>query len=316
MKPLRFVALSLLVFFFSPIYTQESPVKEVFVNAPHAELFCRVVGEGDPIVVLHGGPGLSQDYLLPYMLKLSENNLVIFYDQRSCGFSSGDITEDTMRIEVFVDDLECIRNAFGFKKMTLLGHSAGGFLAMHYAIAHPESIDKLILSNTSPASSEGVDVFLREAKLRIDPYQERLKAIADESDLVDADPDTLERYHKLLFRAYCHNPEKAELLPVRMEPQASANCYKVLGMFYQNVFRERFDLRDALNQLKIPTLIIHGDDDIVPYRTAQSIHESIPGSEYILIKDCGHFPYVEVPELFFKHLSEFLNPNKDVKGRL
>lgn len=103
---------------------------KIFIKTNDAQIFCRVFGKGEPIIVVHGGPGLSQDYLLPQMAKLAQTNLVIFYDQRGCGLSTGAINEDSIQIKTFVDDLEAIRKSFGYKKVTVLGHSWGGFLAM------------------------------------------------------------------------------------------------------------------------------------------------------------------------------------------
>jgi pimeloyl-ACP methyl ester carboxylesterase len=58
----------------------------------------------------------------------------------------------------------------------------------------------------------------------------------------------------------------------------------------------------------MPALIVHGDSDIVPPVAVQQLPESIQGSKYVLIKDCGHFPYVEAPDELFKTINEFLNP--------
>jgi proline iminopeptidase len=60
-------------------YVKEE-IKEGFVSVKDGKLFYRTAGKGLPLIVLHGGPGLSQDYLLPQLYKLAENNLVIFYD--------------------------------------------------------------------------------------------------------------------------------------------------------------------------------------------------------------------------------------------
>jgi proline iminopeptidase len=281
--------------------------QERVVRTDNAELFCRTFGSGQPLIVLHGGPGLTQDYLLPNMSKLAQNHLIIFYDQRGCGRSTGQITSETINIETFVNDLDAVRQAFHLDKVSILGHSWGGFLAMEYAIAHPEHVDKLILSNSMPASSPELALFIQEWTLRMAPFQETLADIHKTSAFEEGDPATIERLHRIIFRTYCHVPEKAELLSLRVPAKASVNGAKVYGFIRENVFQKHFDLHDSLKKLKIPTLVLHGDADPIPPSTAHHIHQSVPGSRYVLMKNCGHFPYVEDPEAFFKYLSEFLD---------
>lgn len=287
------------------IYT-DIVVKETFIDSKNAKLFCRTMGKGKPLIILHGGPGLTQDYLLPQMVKLAESNFIIFYDQRGCGKSIGEINADTINIETFVSEIEAIRQAFHFDKISVLGHSWGGFLAMHYAISHPEHVDRLILANSMPASSEGLALFVSEWMKRTAPYQEELAAIHETKGFQEGDTDTIERLHRIIFRTYCYVPEKAHELSLRMTPLASVNGAKVYEMIRQNVFEKSFDLLPNLKNLNIWTLVIHGDFDPIPPVTAQSIHENIKNSKYIIMKDCGHFPYVEKPDEFFNEIREFL----------
>lgn len=280
--------------------------KEIFIKTNDAQIFCRVFGKGDPIIVIHGGPGLSQDYLLPHMVKLAQTNLVIFYDQRACGLSTGAINADSIQIKTFLGDLEAIRESFGYKKLTILGHSWGGFLAMQYAIAYPESIHKLILLNTMPPSSEGFSLFVQEWMERMAPYQDEFKAIKETSEFTKGNPSIIEKYYRIMFRRYCYNPKKVDLLNLYMSPKASIDGAQVYEIFRQNLLTKSFNLQDQLMSLKIPTLIVHGDFDPIPPSIIEKLHHSINGSKYILIKDCGHFPYVETPDELFKQLNIFL----------
>jgi proline iminopeptidase len=94
---------------------------------------------------------------------------------------------------------------------------------------------------------------------------------------------------------------------VKMTPNAAINCWKVHAILGDNPFRASFTLHPLLKNLRIPTLIIHGDDDPVPKITAQNIHRSIQDSKYVEIKNCGHFPFIEQPEEYFRVLKNFLN---------
>jgi proline iminopeptidase len=191
--------------------------------------------------------------------------------------------------------------------MTILGHSWGGFLAMQYALKHPESIDKLVLFNSTPPSTDDYVLFMKEVMQRITPYEEQLQTLEKSPGFIDGDPDINEKYWQTLFKAYCYQPEKVYLLNLRMSPQAAVKVFKVFGIFNDELSAKPFDFHDQLKRLKINTLIIHGDADPIPAVTIERIHESIANSKYILLKECGHFPYVESPDLLFKHLNAFLN---------
>ena len=99
-------------------------MQEKFIPTEKAELFCKVAGSGKPLIVIHGGAGfLTHDYLLPHLERLSENNLVVFYDQRGLGKSTGELTAESINLKSYVDDIEAIRKSLGAPKVSLLGHS-------------------------------------------------------------------------------------------------------------------------------------------------------------------------------------------------
>ncbi len=287
--------------------TDIAQAHEIFIDSGDSKIFCRTMGQGKPLVVIHGGPGLTQDYLLPQLSKLAERNFVIFYDQRGCGRSTGEIHQDTMNITTFVNDLENIRKAFNFDKISLLGHSWGGLLAMHYAIEHPKSVDKLILSNSEPASSDDITIFMNEWTRRMAPHQGEIAAIQNMTGFQEGDPALHERFSRIIFRTYCHVPEHASLLDLRMTHSAAINCTKINALFFETTLGKPFNLHESLKTLRVPTLILHGDNDVIPAITAQNIHNSILDSKYVEIKNCGHFPYIEQPNEYFKLLKDFLN---------
>lgn len=285
---------------------QDVAAKELFIEVDGAQLFCRVFGSGKPLIVLHGGPGFSQDYLLPYMSALAQERSVIFYDQRGCGRSTGAVTAETISLQKYLEDLETIRKFFAARKIAVLGHSWGGYLAMEYAIAHPECIDKLILSNSIPSTSDGLALFVNEWTRRMAPYGKELAELHQLPGYKESDPDVVERIHRLIFSTYVHNPEKALLLNIRLSQNAAARGNRVYELLHQSVLAKPYNHNFAINRLKIPTLIIHGDDDPIPASTAKEIHENILGSQYILMEECGHFPYVEDPDFYFQAINAFL----------
>lgn len=281
--------------------------REIFVDSSNSKIFCRTMGKGKPLIVIHGGPGLNQDYLLPQLGQLAKNNFVIFYDQRGCGRSTGEIHQDTMNVATFVDDLEAIRKAFHFEKISLLGHSWGGFLAMQYAIAYPQAVDKLILSNSMPASSDEIALFINEYIKRTTPYQEELAFIKTTKEFQEGAPELHEQFYRTIFRTYCHHPEHADLLNLKMSSSITLNSIKINELLKETTFKNPVNLHESLKTLRIPTLVVHGDGDPIPTVTAKNISNSIKHSKYVEMKHCGHFPYVEQPDSYFKILGDFLN---------
>jgi len=249
---------------------------------------------------------MSQDYLLPQMNKLAEDHFVIFYDQRGSGKSEGGQTPENISLSVFTDDLDAVRKKFGFEKVSLLGHSWGGFLAMQYAIAHPEAVDKLILMNSMPASSSDLALFLQEWDHRMAPHAKKLQKLESSLEFAAGDPDTVASYYTIAFRTFCAVEKKADELNLMASSLANKNGLKTADILRRTVLLQPFDIRDSLKKLPCKTLIVHGDKDPVPASAAENLHKSIPNSQLAVIKECGHFPYVEKPQELFGILKEFL----------
>lgn len=277
------------------------------VQTEDAKLFCEVVGKGKPLIVIHGGPGLSHDYLLPGMAELAKNHTLIFYDQRACGKSEGNPEE--VNIDQYVQDLEALRQSLQYEKVSILGHSWGGFVAMKYALAHPEAVDRLILMNSMPDSSEGLGLFLQEWIKRMGPHLEALGAIEKSEGYKAGEPETVANHIKLIFQKYCAHEESADRLNLLNSKSANVHGAIVNAMFRENLLMKPYKLE--IGSLKCKTLIVTSDHDVIPVAVAKSMHEQIQGSKFVIIKDCGHFPYVEKPQELFSTLNDFLG--KDLK---
>src|SRR3989449_2275652 len=121
----------------------------MFLEVNGVRLFSRRVGAGPLVVVLHGGPGASHDYLLPQYDLLAQGRSLLYYDQRGGGQSL--VSRDTpVGWREHVADLEAIRAQLGVERLTVCGYSWGGLLAVLYFIEHPERVERLAL--VSPAS--------------------------------------------------------------------------------------------------------------------------------------------------------------------
>ena len=123
-------------------------------------IYTRRVGDGPPVVVLHGGPGAHHDYLLPQYDRLALGRTLLYYDQRGGGRSP--VPRDTpVGWREHVADLEALRDRWGLERVTLLGYSWGGLLAVLYALEHPARIGRLALVSSAPITAAWRDEFDR-----------------------------------------------------------------------------------------------------------------------------------------------------------
>jgi len=271
-----------------------------------ARLAYRVFGEGEPVVVLHGGPGLDSSYLLPQMAHIADGFRLIFYDQRTSGGSSSDTEVAAVTLADFVADLENLRAGLGLGRMNLLGHSWGGMLAMFYAVEHPENVGSLILLSSGGARSTfWAELFAGIERRRTAGSARRLEELQQSSGYANKDPAVWEEYYRVFFEPYFHDPAMASRLSTRF----SSETLQRMDALYQsplNRSARSYDIVDRLSKIHAPTLIVHGEDDVIPLAYAEEIHRSIPGSDLLVLGRCGHFPYIEQPEKTSGAITGFL----------
>jgi proline iminopeptidase len=272
------------------------------------KLYYQQFGVGKPIIIVHGGQGLDHQYLMPQMLELAKDHKVIVYDQRGCGNSIyGKINHKNISIKQSVEDLEQIRQALDLGEVILLGHSFGGLLATNYAIKYPNNVKALILANSASITSKGLKAFEEEYKKVVyNPNKKRLDEITSSQDFIDANPKAVARFHRIVFNKYFANSKKLSSMSLNLSEEATISGRKVFEIFAKHDLARHYDLRKNLSHLTVPTLIIHGNKDIIPVWTAEEIHASIPNSKLIVLKNCGHFSYIECPSEFFSAIRKFL----------
>ena len=106
-------------------------------------LFVEVIGQGDPILLMHGGPGADHHSMLP-LRRLADRFTLVFYDHRCNGRSTGAPVE-SMTWENLTADADALRRRLGYQTWAVLGHSFGGHVALEYALRHPDSLSHLVL---------------------------------------------------------------------------------------------------------------------------------------------------------------------------
>jgi proline iminopeptidase len=285
-----------------------------YIPVQNTEIFYREIGQGQSIFILHGGPDFDHTYLLPEMDQLSDSYRLIYYDQRGRGKSALNVNPEVVSLQSEVEDLDALRVHFGLETIAFLGHSWGGLLAMEYAICHPERVSHLILMNTAPVSREHYQL-LREDRLENSPVDiEKLKAGTADPEYQAGDPDTVAAYYRVHFRAALRQPDHLDLIIERLRAS-----FTHVGILKARAIEKRlmdetwssseYKLIPQLSQLNMPTLIMHGDSDFIPIKCVNPILHAIPGAHFVLLKDCGHFSYLECPEQVHKAIDGFFSGN-------
>lgn len=274
------------------------PAETTVRDVRGVRLFERRLGIGPATVVLHGGPGAHHDYLLPGFDALAPGRTLIYYDQRGGGRSAV-AREVPVGWREQVEDLEALRVAWRLERLSIAGYSWGGLLALLYALEHPERIDRLALVSPAPVwRAARAEFEQRLAERTMAPALQDARAALRASGLRETDPEAYQRRgFELSVAGYFHDPAKVSgLTPFRVTGRTQQEVWASLG---------DYDLRPGLAALRVPAIVLHGDDDPIPADSARVVAEAI-AAPFHLLTDCGHVPYVEALEEFRRLLDGFL----------
>jgi proline iminopeptidase len=266
------------------------------------DLYLSIRGNGENLVVIHGGPGLNHHYFRPHFHGLEKKFRVVYYDQRASG-KSAIPSPDSISFKFFADDLEAIRKELKAEKLNILAHSWGAIPAIHYALAYPDRVDKLILSNTALLSREydGETAALVKQHTSKEDSTQRANIMAKGS----LTPVTYDRIMHLSFRASSFNKLSLSKLNLNI-PSNFMQANKALFTGLMKDPAAQANLYDSLTTFRFPVMIIHGAYDLVPDAALKRLRDSLPKAEFVMFKESGHFPFVEEKEKYITVVSSFL----------
>lgn len=261
-----------------------------------------VVGEGDPLLVLHGFTGSIQSWN-PFIEEWSKQFTLILVDL--LGHGQTDHPPDSKRYstECATLDLQTILNTLGVGKTHVLGYSMGGRLALSFTIMFPNSVQSLILESSSPGLSEKKERTDREAndyKLASKIEQEGIEAFIDYWEglpLFRSQQDILSFDKRQRLRRERLKNDVAGL----------GNSLRGFGTGVQPSWWEH------LQTLQIPVLLIVGEDDKKFCRINNEMNKRLPNSKIIVVKDAGHTIHLEQPEIFGKIVMDYLKGKLNIK---
>jgi 3-oxoadipate enol-lactonase len=252
------------------------------------EINYRESGEGFPLLLIHGFTGNLRNWALQAPV-LTRGFRMVSIDQRGHGHSEKPTRPEDYSLQLMAEDTYGLLQHLGIDRCYLIGHSMGGMVAQHFALAHPEPVKALVLVDTAAevtsrmhteeharlveiARDDGMEAAFEE-QLRINPMADQIR---DQPQLLG------------LWR-------QQFLLTSR---EAYIYCARAIA--------RREPLLDKLQAIEVPTLIICGENDDPMVEASRRMHERIAGSELVIIRGAGHTPQIEKAPEFNRALSEFL----------
>ncbi|MCW2990968.1 MAG: 2-hydroxy-6-oxo-6-phenylhexa-2,4-dienoate hydrolase [Solirubrobacterales bacterium] len=281
-----------------PIWTELMDVgfRQAFVDAGGIRTRVIEAGDGPALVLLHGTGGHAEAYLRN-IRALSARFRVIAYDMVGHGYT--DRPDEPYTLDVYSDHLVALLDALGIERAHLSGESLGGWVAAWFAQAHPERVDRLIL--TTPGNVTSKPETMRRIR------ESTLLAVTE------ASPETVRVRLEWLFAPETKHLVSDELVAVRLaiysQPGYEQAMRNIL-VLQEPETRARYAWSpDWTGRIAAPTLIIWTSDDPTgTYDEGELLEQWIPGSRLVNIEGAGHWPQWERPEDFHRLHEEFLTP--------
>ncbi len=255
-------------------------------------------GSGPPALVLHGGPAWS-DYTEGCAAELGGRLQTHRYTQRGTPPSAGG---GPYTIEAHMWDALAVLDHFGVEQAWAVGHSWGGHLALHLAVAHPERILGVVGVSPLGAFNRVFEEFSRNMEGRLTPAQEEriaaIEAARRRGEVTEA--DLIERMG-YIWPHWFADPAAAPEAPTHV----GVDCSTETNASISHHFRLS-TLATGLPSLAMPALFVHGEDDPMPVSTSLETAALIRGAVVETIPGCGHFPWMERPGELRRIVSAFL----------
>jgi proline iminopeptidase len=273
-----------------------------------ASLFVKVMGQGYPLLLMHGGPSLDHTTLLP-LEPLADQYTLIFYDHRCNGRSEG-AEVSSMTFENLTADAEALRQTLGFEQWAVLGHSFGGNVALEYALRYPQSLSRLVLMNTGADQwwvNQNAPQILAKRGFSADTVQAARRFFNGQVTVDEYFP-TLEKF----LGAYAYHPsimynptfltvaQKIGLgPPMKLRPEA-------LIFGYGQLLRG-WTVMDRLHEIQVPTLVLAGRYCFLfPPEHQAILADRLPNAQLELVECAGHNPQMEQQAEVIRILRQFL----------
>lgn len=267
------------------------PERERFVQLPDGtRLWTAASGQGAPVVCLHGGPGLW-DYLRDLAALLDKSHLVVRFDQRGCGRSTG--PDGVFTIAQAIDDVERLRKAFGIDRWAVLGHSWGAELALRYAAAHPARTTAVVCLAGVGAGDAWRDPYVAERNRRLGDQLGRWQELTERHRTSEEEQE------------WCLLQWRPDFSPAGDPDAHAAALWKTRpGGTVVNRRANRELGADSAGQALLevaqhvdaPVLLVQGAEDPRPWTSTDGLTAALPRARRVVLDRAGHAPWAERPD--------------------
>ncbi len=278
--------------------------KEMSIDTTGGRLFCRVVGKGkgDPLILIHGGPGFTHDYLWP-LSALGDDRPVVFYDQLDSGRSDRVGDPALWTVERFAGEVEIVRRALGFDRYFILGHSWGGTVAAEVATSRPTGLKGCILASPLLSTPQWLADNNEYLKNLPEPYRDVL---------VSKDPQPEEKVAEATDVFYRRHFCRLETWPeelVYSSDQLNKDLYRYMwgdAEFEATGTLLDYDITGRLPQIQCPTLVMCGELDEAAPASMKRFAALIPGAQVQVFANASHNAHLEAEAEYVASVRSFL----------
>ena len=265
-------------------------------------LFVEVVGHGEPLLLMHGGPGLDHVSLTSFR-RLADRHTLIFYDHRCNGRSTG-VPVTSMTWENLTADAEALRERLGFERWAVLGHSFGGHVALEYALRYPDRVSRLVLLDTAGEARWSQENAANVLAGR--GYSPKTVAVARRFFDGRIAPKDFVRAAVRLLPAYDHRFSLVRLAREMVEGGWRMKTRPEALTFGGRMMRG-WTVMDRLGEIAVPTLVLAGHDDFLfPPESQALLASGIPNAHLRIIERAGHNPQSERADETLMAVADFL----------
>lgn len=264
-----------------------------------------VLGAGEPLLILPGGPGLSAAYMQPVADALSGQCRCILPHPRGTGApAAGAESSASISLTGYVNDVEDLRAALGIQKWSVLGHSFGGMWAMAYAAAFPNRISRLVLASPGGMDLGFFSYFVDNILARLSSWERAAYAYWSDPARVAADPDRARREQvAAITPGYFWDRGPVPAFSDGLEQWFTPSVERLI---LQSMVAQPYNVRDAMRSFTAPTLIVQGRQDPLGDGLAVELAGVVPNASLTFVDRAGHFSWVEQPDAVFEPIRKFL----------
>ena len=278
-------------------------------------LWTNTQGEGNiHLLALHGGPGGNHEYWEDAAEQLKKQGLnvqVTMYDQLGSlysdqpDFSDPEIAKKYLTYEYFLDEVDEVREKLGLDNFYLIGQSWGGLLVQEYAVKYGQHLKGAIISSMVDEIDEYVD---RVNELREKTLSPEAVAFMKECEAKnDYSNPKYQEYVQVMNEQYVDRKQPSKLYHLKdLGGTAVYNVFQGDNEFVITGKLKDWHFRDQLKNIKVPTLITFGEHETMPIETAKTMNRLIPNSQLVTTPDGGHHHMVDNPDVYYKHLADFI----------